>query len=67
MCVNGKVPPTKKFTSVTNYGICKARKTEKKINKAYYGENENVTLVNIFVGGTFPFQQGIFMQSRNGR
>ena len=34
---------------------------KKKINKAYYGENENVTLVNIFVGGTFPIQQGIFI------
>ena len=57
----------KTFTSVTNYSICKATKhlllIEKKFNKAYYGENEIVTLVNIFVGGTFPFQQGNFMQS----
>ena len=28
------------------------------LTEAYYGENENVTLVNIFVGGTFPFPQG---------
>ena len=62
-CVNEKVSPLNRFTSVTNCSICKARKNWKKINKAYYGENENVTLVNIFVGGTFPFQQGIFMQS----
>ena len=25
-CVNEKIPPMKKFTSVTNYSICKARK-----------------------------------------
>ena len=64
MCLNGKVPPTKKFTSVTNYSISKARENrKKKINKAYYGKNENVTLVNIFARGTFPFPQGIFLQS----
>ena len=45
----------------------KQENIEKKFNKAYYGENEIVTLVNIFVGGTFPFQQGIFMQSWKGR
>ena len=34
MCVNGKVPPTKKFTCVTNYSICKAKKEiGKKSNK----------------------------------
>ena len=63
MCINGKVPPTKKFTCVTNYSIVKEEKIEKKFNKGYYGKNENVTHVNIFVGGTFPFPQGIFMQS----
>ena len=63
MYVNGKVSPMKIFTCVTNYSICKAKKLKKKINKAYYGENENVTHVNIFVGGTFPFPKGIFMQS----
>ena len=56
MCVNGKVPPTKKFTCVTNYS--------KKIGKkAYYRKNEDVTHVNIFFGDTFPFPQGTFMQS----
>ena len=37
------------------------------MNKAYNGKNENVTHVNIFVGGTFPFPQVIFMQSCKGR
>ena len=61
MCVNGKVPRTKKFTCMTNNSICKARKKiEKKINKAYYGKNENVTHVNIFVGGTFPLTHIVF-------
>ena len=55
MCVNGKVPQTKKFTCVTNYNIRNARENEKKNNKAYYGKNEDVTHVSIFVGGTFPF------------
>ena len=43
------------------------KKIGKKINKAYYGKNENVTHVNIFVGGTFSFPQVIFMQSWKGR
>ena len=63
MCVNGKVPLTKKFTFVTNYSICKARENRKNINKAYNGKNENVTHVSISVGGTFSFTQGIFIQS----
>ena len=64
MSVSGRVPPTKKFTCVTNYSICKARKNRKKrINKAYYWKNEDVTHVNIFFGDTFPFPQGTFMQS----
>ena len=63
MCVNGNDPLTKKFTCVTNYSICKARKNRKKVNKANNGKIENVTLVNIFFRGTFPFPQGIFMQS----
>ena len=62
MRVNGKVPPTKKFTCVTNCSISKAGE-KKIINKAYYGKNENVTHVNIFVGGTFPFAKVISMQS----
>ena len=63
MCVNGKVSPMKKFTCMTNYSIYKAKENRKKINKAYYRKNENVTHVNIFVGGTLSFPQGIFMQS----
>ena len=64
MCVNGKFSPTKKFTCVTNYIVfVKQKKIGKTINKGYYGKNEIVTHVNIFVGGTFPFPQGIFMQS----
>ena len=35
----------------------------KKINKFYYGIDENVTLVNVFIGGTFPFTQAIFVHS----
>ena len=31
MCVNGKVSPTKKFTFVTNYSICKARENQNKL------------------------------------
>ena len=65
MWVNGKVSPTKEFTCVTVF--IKKEKIEKKINKAYYGRNENVTHENIFVGGSFqkkfPFPQVIFMQS----
>ena len=38
------------------------KKIEKKINKANYGKNENM---NIFVGGNFPFPQGIFMQLKS--
>ena len=59
MFVNGKIPPK------IYMRICKAR--EKKINKAYHGKNKNVTHVNIFVWGTLPFPQGIFMQSWKGR
>ena len=57
MCVDGKVPPTKRIYKRDN-SICKAK--EKKINKAYYGKNENVTHVNIFVGGTFPLIHIVF-------
>ena len=35
----------------------------KKINKFYYGIDENVTLVNVFIGGTFPFTQAIIVHS----
>ena len=38
----------------------KQEKIGKKINKAYYGKNENVTHVNIFVGGTFPLTYIVF-------
>ena len=44
----------------------KQEKIKKRIIKAYYGKNENVTHVNIFFGGTIPFPQGIFMQSWKG-
>ena len=54
---------TLKFVGDARPLYVKQEKIGKKINKAYYGKNENVTHVNIFVGGTFPFPQGIFMQS----
>ena len=38
----------------------KQEKVEKKTNKAYYGKNENVTHVNVFVGGTFPLTYIVF-------
>ena len=46
-CVNRKVSAMKKITGVTNYS--KARENGKKINKASYGRDENVTLVDISV------------------
>ena len=55
ICVNGKVSPLNEFTRVTNYSIHKAKENLEKKKKAYYEKDERGTLVNIFVGGTFPF------------
>ena len=38
-CVNGKVPPTKEYTYVTNYSTCKAKKkSEKELTKLTTGK-----------------------------
>ena len=58
--VHGKVSLMNKYTSVANYNIDKAKKVFLKMKAHYKGE---VTLVNIFVGGTFPFTLVIFMHS----
>ena len=60
--VHGKVSLMNKFTSVANYNIDKAKKVFFKM-KAHYKGEERVTLVDIFVGGTFPFTLAIFMHS----